>query len=173
MLQEQNANNQEIWHKLVESETVYIENRQNFVRACTNKIAIFQKALHSPAERGTALRLIEYLKTEECQLLFDDLVDLASVSHSDIELCRQAILALPKSWLLENIETSTAQILKNGTDEEYRRLLELYIEIDLGLAERLAKQALEHQDPDVCEVGEDFDNYIKRAGSERIALKVN
>lgn len=173
MLQEQNANNQENWHKLVESETVYIENRQKFIRDCTNKIAIFQKALHTPTERGTALRLIEYLKTEERQLLFDDLVDLASVSHSDIQLCRQAILGLPKSWLIENIETSTAQILKNGTDEEYRRLLELYIEIDLGLAGRLAKQALEHQDPDVCEVGEDFDNYIKRAGSERIALKVN
>jgi hypothetical protein len=173
MLQEQNANNQEIWHKLVESETVYIESRQNFFRECTNKVAIFQKALHSPAERGTALRLIEYLETEERQLLFDDLVDLASVSHSDIELCRQAILALPKSWLIENIETSTAQILKNGTDEEYRRLLELYIEIDLGLAGRLAKQALQHQDPDICEVGEDFDNYIKRASSERIALKVN
>ena len=173
MLQEQNANNQENWHKLVESETVYIENRQNFVRDCTNKIAIFQKALHTPTERGTALRLIEYLKTEERQLLFDDLVDLASVSHSDIQLCRQAILGLPKSWLIENIETSTAQILKNGTDEEYRRLLELYIEIDLGLAGRLTKQELEHQDPDVCEVGEDFNNYIKRAGSERIALKVN
>lgn len=173
MLQEQNANNQEIWHKLVESETVYIESRQNFVRDCTNKVAIFHKALHSPAERGTALRLIEYLETEELQLLLNDLVDLASVSHSDIELCRQAILALPKSWLIENIETSTAQILKNGTDEEYRRLLELYIEIDLGLAGRLAKQALQHQDPDICEVGEDFDNYIKRVSSERIALKVN
>jgi hypothetical protein len=173
MLQEQNANNQEIWYKLVESETVYIESRQNFVRDCTNKVAIFQKALHSPAERGTALRLIEYLETEERQLLFGDLVDLASVSHSDIELCRQAILALSKSWLIENIETSTAQILKNGTDEEYRRLLELYVEIDLGLAGRLAKQALQHQDPDICEVGVDFDNYIQRASSERIALKVN
>lgn len=173
MLQEQNANARKIWHKLVESETVYIESRQNFVRDCTNKVAIFQKALHSPAERGTALRLIEYLETEERQLLFNDLVDLASVSHSDIELCRQAILGLPTSWLIENIETSTAQILKNGTDEEYRRLLELYIEIDLGLAGRLAKQALQHQDPDICEVGEDFDNYIKRASSERIALKVN
>lgn len=173
MLQEQTANNQEIWHKLVESEIIYIESCQNFIRDCTNKVAIFQKALHTPTERGTALRLIEYLKTEERQLLFDDLIDLASVSHSDIELCRQAILGLPKSWLIENIETSTAQILENGTDEEYRRLLELYIEIDLGLAGRLAKQALQHQDPDVCEVGEDFDNYIKRANSERIALKVN
>ncbi|MEG5137769.1 MULTISPECIES: hypothetical protein [unclassified Microcoleus] len=119
------------------------------------------------------MRLIEYLKIEERQLLFDDLIDLASVSHSDIELCRQVILALPKSWLIENIETSTAKIMENGTDEEYRRLLELYIKIDLELAGRLAKQALDHADPDVCEVGEDFDNYIKRAGSERIALKVN
>lgn len=171
MLQEQAANNREIWHQLVESEIAYIENRQIFIVNCTDKIAIFKKALHTPAERGTALRLTEYLKTEERQLLLEDLVDLASVSHSDIELCRQAILALPKSWLIENIEKCTETILENGTDEEYRRLLELYIEIDLELAGRLAKQALHHENPDICEVGEDFDNYIKKRGRERIYFK--
>jgi hypothetical protein len=71
--------------------------------------------------------------------LLNDLVDLASVSHSDIELGRQAILSLPKNWLLENIEKSAEPLLKNGTDEEYRRLLELYIQIDRELTERLAR----------------------------------
>lgn len=173
MLEEHAANNTEIWHRLVESEIAYIQSRQNFIKICTDKVAILQKALHTPAERGTALRLIEYLKTEECQLLFDDLVDLASVSQSDIELCRQAILALPKSWLIENIEKSTETILENGTDEEYRRLLELYIKIDLELAGRLAKQALQHEDPDICEVGEDFDNYLKKKVENAHIFQVN
>jgi hypothetical protein len=166
MIQEHAVNNTEIWHRLVESEIAYIQSRQNLIVNCTDKVAIFQKALHTPAERGTALRLMEYLTTEERQLLFDDLVDLASVSHSDIELCRQAILTFPKSWLIENIEKSTETLLENGTDEEYRRLLELYIEIDLELAGRLAKRALQHENPDICEVGEDFDNYIKNLGGK-------
>ena len=170
MLQERAANNTEIWHRLVESEIACIQSRQNFIKTCTDQVAVLQKALHTPAERGTALRLVEYLKTEERQLLFDDLVDLASVSHSDIELCHQVILAFPKSWLIANIEKSTETILEKGTDEEYRRLLELYIEIDLELAGRLAKRALQHQDIDICEVGEDFDNYIKKLGRERTSL---
>jgi len=111
MLQEHAANNREIWDRLVESEIGYIQSRQNFIVNCTDRVAIFQKTLHTPAERGTALRLTEYLKTEEGQLLWDDLVDLASVSHSDIELCRKAILALFRSWLIENIEKSTETIL--------------------------------------------------------------
>ncbi len=65
MLQEHAANNREIWDRLVESEIAYIQSRQNFIVNCTDRVAIFQKTLHTPAERGTALRLTEYLKTEE------------------------------------------------------------------------------------------------------------
>lgn len=91
--------------------------------------------------------------------MLNALVDLASISHSDIELGRQGILSLPKTWLLENIEKIAEPLLKNGTDEEYRRLLELYIQIDRELTERLAKRA-QHEDSDIREVGEDFHNYL-------------
>ena len=101
---------------------------------------------------------------EERQSLLEALVDLASVAHSDIELVRQAILSLPKTWLLENLEKSAELLLKNGTDEEYRRLLELYFEIDNSLTERLAKRALQHDDPDIREAGEDFQNYLNECG---------
>jgi hypothetical protein len=165
MFQEQQAEKErELWHHLVDRELAYIQTRQEFLNNCTDRIAFIKKALQNPAERGTALRLIEYLKIEERQILLNDLVDLASVSHSDVELGRQAILLLPKTWLIENIEKSAEPLLKDGTDEEYRRLLELYIQIDRELTERLAKRALQHKDPDIREAGEDFQNYLNQYG---------
>jgi hypothetical protein len=38
--------------------------------------------------------------------LFNELVDLASVGHSDIELVREVLLSLPKEFLLANFERS-------------------------------------------------------------------
>jgi hypothetical protein len=162
MFQEQPTNNDiELWQKVFDQETAYIKARQDFLNNSPDRIGFIKKALHNPTERGTALRLIEYLKLEERQNLFDDLLDLASVSQSDIELCRKAILSLPKNWLLANIEKSAELLLQNGTDEEYRRLLELYLDIDRELVKRLAQRAVEHDDPDIREVGEDFQNYLE------------
>jgi hypothetical protein len=76
-------------------------------------------------------------------------------------LCREAILSLPKTWLLANIEKSAEGLLADGTDEEYRRLLELYIKIDDRLTEKLVKRALQHEDADIREAGEDFQEYLK------------
>ena len=135
--------------------------RQEFLRGCTDRVAAIQKGLQNPGERGTALRLFFYLSLSERQSLLDELVDLASVGHSDIELCREAILSLPKGWLLEHIECSVESLLADGTDEEYRRLLELYVRIDDRLTEKLVKRALQHEDIDVREAGEDFQNYLK------------
>jgi hypothetical protein len=151
----------QLWRKLVEREISYIQTRQDFLNDSTDRVALIKKAFQNPSERGTALRFIEYLKLEERQNLFNELVDLASVSHSDIELCRKAILSFPKTWLLANIEKSAESLLQDGTDEEYRRLLELYIDIDRELAQRLARRALAHADPDIREAGEDFQNYLK------------
>jgi hypothetical protein len=133
------------------------------------KIAVLKKALQNPTERGTALRLLECLSIEERQRLFDDLLDLASVSHSDIELCRQAILSFPKNWLLANIEASAEPLLQNGTYEEYRRLLELYIQIDETLTKRLANRAIQHEYLDISEAGEDFQKYLKNQNKTLVA----
>lgn len=151
----------EIWRNLVERELAFIQSRQGFISDCRNRVTLIKKGLHNPIERGTALRVIEYLEVEERQCLLDDILQLASVGHSDIEGCRKAILSLPKTWLLENIERSAKPLLKDGTDEEYRRLLELYIEIDRELTETLVRRALQHEDQDIREVGEDFQNYLK------------
>jgi hypothetical protein len=66
MRQEQHAEKErELWHHLVERELVYIQTRQDFLNNCTDRIAFIKKALDNPTERGTALRLIEYLKVSQ------------------------------------------------------------------------------------------------------------
>ncbi|WP_254174517.1 hypothetical protein [Planktothrix pseudagardhii] len=62
---------------------------------------------------------------------------------------------------MNNIENAAEEVLADGTDEEYRRLLELYINIDDHLTERLVKRALSHEDEDIREAGEDFQKYLK------------
>jgi hypothetical protein len=71
------------------------------------------------------------------------------------------IISFDKTWLLDNIETQAESVLEDGTDEEYRRLLELYIQLDNGLAQKLVAKALQHPDIDIQEVGADFEIYLK------------
>jgi len=155
-------NDSALWHKLLDSEIAFITARMNFHAACTDKVTVIQKALQDPVQRGTALRYLLYMTIEERQQLFDDLLYLASVGHGDIALCREVMLSLPRAWVVSNIESRAQPLLTQGTDEEYRRLLELYVNLDRDLAYRLATRALQHNDADIREVGEDFIDYLKK-----------
>ncbi|KYC39870.1 hypothetical protein WA1_28285 [Scytonema hofmannii PCC 7110] len=151
----------DLWHQLIDREKAYLEIRQNFLNSCQSKVELIRLALQNPTERGTALEILNYLTLEERQSLFDELIKLASVGHSDIELVRSAILAFDKIWLLDNIENHAESLLKNGTDEEYRRLLELYIQIDDELTQRLVMKALQQNDSEIQEAGGDFEIILK------------
>lgn len=155
-----NQNDIDIWYQLVDYEKAYLETIKNSLRS-SSRVELLKKALQNPSERTTALKVINYLTKSERQSLFNELIKLAGVGHSDIELVRHAILSFDKMWLLENIETQVESILENGADEEYRRLLELYIQLDDRLTQRLVTKALQHPDIDIQEVGEDFNNYFK------------
>jgi hypothetical protein len=156
-----------IWHQLIDQEKAYLETRKIFINS-PSRVELLKKALQNPSERATALKFINHLTKSEHQSLFDELIKLASVGHSDIELVRKAILSLDTTWLLENIETHAELILENGADEEYRRLLELYIQLDDKLTQRLVAKALQHSDIDIQEVGEDFESYLKAKGVQNI-----
>jgi hypothetical protein len=151
---------QQLWQKFVNQANAYDQSRQIFFQQCKDRIKIIKTALHHPNQRRVALMFFEYLNETERQGLFDDLIDLASVGHSDIELVRQVMLSFPHNYLLTQIEASAEIVLENGTDEEYRRLLELYLEIDISLVRRLIDRALKSSDPDIYEVGEDFQYYL-------------
>ena len=153
-------NDIDIWYQLIDQEKAYLETRKIFLNS-PSRVELIRKALQNPSERATALKVINYLTEEERQNLFSELINLVSVGHSDIKLVRNTILSFDKKWLLDNIETQAESVLENGTDEEYRRLLELYIQLDDGLTQRLIAKALQHSDIDIQEVGEDFKNYLK------------
>ncbi len=71
----------------------------------------------------------------------------------------QAILSIPKEWLLENIEIVSEPYLGNGSGEVYRLFLGLFYKIDTELTRKLALRALEQ---DVREAGQDFLDRINR-----------
>ncbi|MEA5514773.1 hypothetical protein [Nodularia sp. UHCC 0506] len=149
-----------LWNNFQRSEGKFYWERREFLIGCKNKTQIIKKALNIAGDRGTALRLLLYLNVEERLSFFDELVDSASTAHSDIDLVREVLLSLPKEFLLANIEKSADPIL-NAVDpyyqyEEYRRLLELYIEIDPELTRRLATKALQSDIEDIHEAGQDF-----------------
>jgi hypothetical protein len=61
-----------------------------------------------------------------------------------------------REWLMEHIEQEVTPLLIRGGEEEYRRIAELYAEIDVPLLERHVRRALAHCNQDIQEVGQDF-----------------
>ena len=153
---------QVLWAAVLADEGRLFVSRMAFLSSAMDRIGVLRAALGSAAQRGTALRMLPFCSVEERQQLFDDLVRLCSVGHSDVVLCREAIGSLPRDWVLERIEDSADAVLATGGEEEYRRLLELYVDLDADLTRRLATRATHNDDTGVREAGDDF---LRRLGS--------
>ena len=100
--------------------------------------------------------MAKLLTAPQRQQLFPDLLSLASLGHGLTGASRELIVGLPREWVLSNIEMAAKPILEQGGYEEYQRLLELFTELDSGLALRLAENAMAHPADDVREIGRDF-----------------
>lgn len=145
----------DVWQRLVQRYIAYFDSLQEFTSEGVNRVALIKEGIRSE-DRWVALKMANYLKPPELMELFDDLVDGASTGHGYVHLFRDYILSLPREWVLERIEDAVEPHLRSGTMDEYRRFLELYLELDHGLTLKLAKRAAEHLDPDIREAGEDF-----------------
>jgi hypothetical protein len=145
----------EVWQRLVESEKEYYAASHAFLKGDVDRVSLMREKLMS-REKNTAYYFLPYLNKDELLQLFDVLVPLASTAHSNIKRVRDAILALPHDWVIKNIETLAEPLLADGTDDEYRRFLELYSELDNDLDRKLAQRAAQHIDLHVREAGEDF-----------------
>ncbi len=73
---------------------------------------------------------------------------------------RADILAMPRDAVLANIESVAAQSLSLSDEWEYRRLLELYAQLDQGLLRRLVTHGLSDSNQEVREAAEDFKSRI-------------
>jgi hypothetical protein len=117
---------------------------------------ILHEALCDPRQRRYALEITSQLQPELRKEFLPDLMELASFSGVDMSRAREVILSLPKPWLVASLSSVAAPILQRGSDEEYRRIIELYLLIEPGIARDLARAATAHQSEEVRAVGRDF-----------------
>lgn len=144
-----------VWSRLVQSHKAFSEASREFLSGSFDRVIVIRNALGGH-DKHTAIYVLRSLKPSELQELFDILVFHASYSHGAIGSIRDAILSLPRDWVLARIEEVAEPLLTNGTYDEYRRLLELYTLLDPMLTQRLAERAVQNPDPDIREAGEDF-----------------
>ncbi len=126
------------------------------------RTALLHEALRG-RDRQAALALLPRLEREDLESLFSDLVFLVSFSHGPVQTVRDAIRSLPRGWVLDHIDEAAELLLRRGDWETYRRLLELYEQLDADLTRRLAERATVKPDADTRDAGDDFLRRIARA----------
>src|SRR5919108_363940 len=160
----------DLWVELVEAEERYHAAHWKFNRYCGDRVEVFRNALKGVRGRATALRLLLNAREDERRSLLPTLIDLASVGTADIGLVRDVIKSLDRTWVLQHIGRYSDPVLASGGYEEYRRLAELFRELDSpALLSELVKKALGSSDPDVREVGEDFRQELATPGDRSLA----
>ena len=145
-----------LWRKYIESANAMINARRDLFLKSASLVELFRAGLHDPVTRPYTLELVSFLKDEDRTELFADVLALASFSSGATKAARALILGLPREWVLANIEETAEPFLRDGTYDEYRSILELYLELNQSLTYKLARRAAEHTDPDINEAGQDF-----------------
>lgn len=155
-----------IWNRLAESHRMFALASQEFLSEGVDRVTLIRSALKG-RDKHTAIYMLPYLKVEDLKQLFNELIFLASFAHGAIQAIRDVILSLPREWVLAHIEEAAGPLLQDESDinidDTYRRLLELYSQIDQNLTLRLARRAAAHSDPDTREAGEEFLRSMKSA----------
>jgi hypothetical protein len=145
-----------MWRRIVEGHIAFSAALQAFFATGVNRVALMRQALSNPRDAGTAIYVAQFMDAAELLEIFDEWVGWAACSHGYAQAVREIILALPRDWVLAHIETVAEPLLQQGTYDEYRRLLELYIQLGYNLTHRLATRAAKDPDPDIREAGEEF-----------------
>ncbi|MBA2305758.1 MAG: hypothetical protein H0W08_24430 [Acidobacteria bacterium] len=144
------------WENLLEAESEFFRARRRVIEVGDSLVSLIRRALQIPSERGTALRLLLVVDVTQRMSHFSELMQLASVGHADVDLCRKVIQSIPGYWVESNLKAEILPILEGGGSEEYRRLAELLTELNSQLLNDLVEMALSSDDEDINEVGHDF-----------------
>ena len=104
------------------------------------------------------LELIPFLQIVTGNAVLAYLLELSCQSQNafNVELGRNALLALPRTWLLEHIEVAAEPLIQLNNNWEFRRLLELYSLLDTTLARQLALRGITDPDAEIREASEIF-----------------
>lgn len=154
----------EQWQRLVRADTEYFAARQAMFQARhallmsgADLMPLLRQALQNPFERGAALHLLEALGDDARRAAFPELVDLASFSHGMIQLVRDLVLSIDRSWLEAHLPQEIQAVLqRSSTYEEYRRFAELLQQAHSPYLATLLARAAGSKDPDIRELADDF-----------------
>jgi hypothetical protein len=80
----------------------------------------------------------------------------------NITLGRTALLALPRVWLLAHIEHYAEPLLQLKEEWEYRRLAELYEQMDDDLVRRLVIRGLASPNEGIQEAAQEYQAWLQR-----------
>lgn len=149
--------------EIVAAETSWIRETLSPWPGIEDKVGAIRHAITTVPTRGAGLRLLLLLGDDEKKAVFSELVDLASSGHSDIGLCRTVIKSLPRDWVLQHVQCYVNEVLLRSENEEaYRRLAELYCELDECLLESLVSRARSSPDAGIREVANDFSSPVEQ-----------
>jgi hypothetical protein len=151
---------EQLWTDLVEADRNLIGRRVLFFNQAHNAVDILRRALLDVAERGTALRYLEAVHRQDLRrAVLPELLSLAAVTHSDTVLARSVIATLKNEpWFASEVKRLVQPILAQGSDEEYRRIAELYAETNPELLDQHLQACAESNDPEIIEIARDYED---------------
>lgn len=145
------------WQNFLDAWQSYTTAKNDLLDNTPSLVDLVRQATINPHQRLAALDIARFIETEQLQQLFSNLLAIASyLNGSGAETARELILALPREWVLANIEVQAEHLLADNDDINYRGLFILYLQLDLKLAKALAERALASLDRDIKETGEYF-----------------
>ncbi len=80
---------------------------------------------------------------------------------ANINLGRHAILSLPRDWVTSKIQSVANEQLDLNVEWEYRRLLELYKQLDKDLCNAQIALGLSSRDPEIVAAAVEFRDHMK------------
>lgn len=104
------------------------------------------------------LEVVPRLAPETRDAVMGYLLELACQCQNiaNITLGRMALLALPREWVVQNIERYAQPLLELEDEWEYRRLLEVYQRLDDTLVHRLALRGLTSPESEIQETAHEW-----------------
>jgi hypothetical protein len=145
---------EKFWQDMISAYMKYVEKSGEFFQSKLDRIKILREGIQR-GDTPVVLDLASGLDVSELIQLLPELVYI-STAPGYARKAREIILSMPHEWLLLNLEEVAESIMTTNDEEDFRRLFELYLEIDRELAVKLTNRILNHADEYIREIGHEF-----------------
>jgi len=161
----------EIWTRYLEAMRNQREVASHLLRISHDRpkvlVEILRMGLNNLEDRFDVLEIVKCIRPEYQQLLVFEILPLAAMNETkrSTNLAQEIILSWPREWLNAHLESYARPVMKaiaNGglrftcLSEFYSGLIDMFRAVNMETAERIAKEAAAHAEPDVRLIGNDW-----------------